>query len=81
MSRCIYRGPRGGISGPKRGGVGLPFSVFKTSWNVLALFVAAPPIHFCIVASTSDIVPYLFALILLLNNVIHYLFCIFIYDL
>ena len=36
----------------------LPFSVFKTSENVLAFFVAAPPIHFCTVAPTSDNVPY-----------------------
>ena len=51
-------------------------SVFK--WHFSSL---PPPIHFCTVAPTSDNVPYLFALILLLNNVIHYLPCIFIYDL
>ena len=34
------------------------FSVFKTSENVLAFFVATHHIHFCTVAPTSDNVPY-----------------------
>ena len=36
---------------PPRGGAA--FSVFKTNENVLAFSIAAPPIHFCIVAATS----------------------------
>ena len=35
-----------------------PFSVFKTNWNVLTFSIAAVPIHFSIIASTSDNVPY-----------------------
>lgn len=40
MLRCIYRGPRGGISGPKRGGVVLPYTLVQ--WLRLKFWMAQP---------------------------------------